>query len=95
MMVALRCGEVRIKTPDRIISYVVDGGLAEVTGEAVKVLTNFSGDISETDPEKTSRNIAELESLLENAELTDIELKRIKNEILRCKTVIKISERRH
>ncbi len=95
MMVALRCGEVRIKTLDRVISYVVDGGLAEVTGQVVKVLANFSEDMSEADPEKASREIVELESLLENAELTDAELDRIKNEIFKYRMMIKISERRH
>jgi len=95
VMVALRCGEVRIKTSDGVKSYVVDGGLAEVTGRMVKVLANFAEDMSEADPEQASRNIVELEGLLENAELTGSEQDRIKNEILKCKTVIKISERRH
>jgi len=95
VMVALRCGEVRIKTSDGVKSYVVDGGLAEVTGRMVKVLANFAEDMSEADPEQASRNIVELEGLLENAELTGSEQDSIKNEILKCKTVIKISERRH
>ena len=95
VMAALRCGEVRIKTSDGVKSYVVDGGLAEVTGRMVKVLANFAEDMSEADPEQASRNIVELEGLLENAELTGPEQDRIKNEILKCKTVIKISERRH
>jgi len=95
VMAALRCGEVRIKTSDGVKSYVVDGGLAEVTGRMVKVLANFAEDMSEADPEQASRNIVELEGLLENAELTGSEQDRIKNEILKCKTVIKISERRH
>lgn len=95
IMVALRCGEVRIKTFDGAKSYVVDGGLAEVTGQVVKVLANFAEDMSEANSEQASRNIVELEDLLKNAELIDVEVDRIKNEISKCKTVIKISERRH
>ena len=95
IMVALRCGEVRIKTSDGVKSYVVDGGLAEVTGKIVKVLANFAEDMSKVDPEGASRNIVEFESLLENAELTGSEQDRIKSEILKCKTMIKISERLH
>jgi len=40
MMVALRSGEVKIKTDVEVKSYLIDGGLAEVTGETVKVIAN-------------------------------------------------------